>query len=119
MTTRDMTTRDELIASILAKSSPAPVAVSVDGMAVYVRIMTAFDSSEVRAKLAKYDNADHCETGRLLASLLCDESGLPLFDIDDREAMQKLAKLPPHMQAEILKAGNAANSFTGDAEKNP
>jgi hypothetical protein len=98
-------TRDELIASILAKSGPKPLA--VDGLG-FVRIMTAYDADQTRKKLEALKKDDGCETGRLLAMLLCDEDGALLFDASDAEAVLKLAKLPPELQMAALGAGKEA-----------
>lgn len=110
--------RDALKAAILALSSPPPVKCAIDSLGdVYVRKMTAYDSSELRKKLEKHDAADSCETGRYLASILCDESGSPLFDVEDKDTVLKLAKLEPNISAAVLKASNAANSFGTDSGK--
>lgn len=100
-----MATRDELIAAILAKSGPKPLA--VDGLG-FVKVMTAYDADQTRKKLETLKKDDGCETGRLLACLLCDEDGTALFDPADAEAVLKLAKLPPELQMAALNAGKDA-----------
>jgi hypothetical protein len=103
-------TRDELIASILGASSPKPQEVEVSGLgAVYVRVMTAFDADQTRKQLEALKKDDGCETGRLLACILTDESGSLLFDVGDSESVLKLAKLPPAMQTTVIEAANRAN----------
>ena len=102
--------RDALIASILSASSPKPVSVEVDGIGkVFVRVMTAFDADQTRKQLADLKKEDGCETGRLLACLLCDEGGTLLFDVANAEVMLKLSKIPPGVSTKVLNAANAAN----------
>jgi hypothetical protein len=102
--------RDKLIASILGASSPKPVKVKVDGAGdVFVRVMTAFDADTTRKKLDAHKKEDGCETGRLLAMLLCDADGTLLFDIADAETVLKLAKLPPSVSTAVMGAANEAN----------
>lgn len=103
--------RDALIAKILSASSPKPVKVEADGIGpVYVRVMTAYDADAARKQLAELKKDDGCETGRLLAVLLCDEEGALLFDVNKPDIVLKLAKLPPGVSAKVL---NAANATTG------
>jgi hypothetical protein len=104
-------TRDELIASILSKSGPPPI--KVEGG--FVRVMTAYDADQTRKKLEALKKDDGCETGRLLACLLCDEEGSLLFDVSDAEQVLKLAKLPPDMQMTFLNASKQTNG--ADAPK--
>lgn len=102
--------RDALIASILAASSPKPVQVEVDGIGpMFVRVMTAFDADYTRKQLAELKKDDGCETGRLLACLLCDEGGTLLFDVANSEVVLKLSKLPPGVSTKVLNAANSAN----------
>ena len=104
-------TRDELIASILARSSPKPLA--VDGLG-FVRVMTAYDADQTRRKLEAMKKEDGCETGRVLACLLCDEEGTLLFDVADAESVLKLAKLPPDVQMAFLNASKGTTEVPKD-----
>ena len=102
--------RDALIASILSASNPKPVRVEADGIGpVYVRVMTAYDADYARKKLAELKADDGCETGRLLACLLCDEGGTLLFDVTNTETVLQLSKLPPTVSTKVLNAANSAN----------
>jgi hypothetical protein len=102
--------RDALIASILSASSPKPVRLEADGIgSVFVRVMTAFDADYARKQLAEHKKEDGCETGRLLACLLCDENGELLFDVANPETVLKLSKLPPGVSTKVLTAANSAN----------
>jgi len=102
--------RDALIASILSASSPKPVKVDADGIGpVFVRVMTAYDADDARKTLAELKADDGCETGRLLACLLCDEGGALLFDARNAETVLKLSKLPPGVSTKVLTAANSAN----------
>lgn len=100
--------RDELIASLLGKSSPKPAATIIDGTTYYVRVMTAYDADRTRKQLEGLKKDDGCETGRLLAVVLCDESGVLLFDVNDAEAVLALSKLPPRLQTRLITAANEA-----------
>lgn len=102
-------TRDDLIASILGRSSPKPIPVEYDGQAGFVRVMTAYDADLTKKKLEAVKKDDGCETGRLLAMLLCDEEGNLLFDVNDADAVLKLAKLPPDFQVAFLGASRKSN----------
>lgn len=101
--------RDDLIASILKRSSPKPIPVEYDGQAGFVRVMTAYDADLTKKKLEAVKQDDGCETGRLLAMLLCDEEGTLLFDVTDADAVLKLAKLPPDLQMAFLNASKKSN----------
>lgn len=101
-----MTTREELIASILAKSNPKPVPVEGFG---FVRVMTAYDADQLRKKTEALKKDDGCDTGRLLACLLCDETGALLFDAADAEAVLSLSKLPQDVALSCMEASRKAN----------
>ena len=102
--------RDDLIAAISKASAPKPVSIEVDGMGtVYLRVMTAYDAEALRKQMEAAKKDDGCETGRLLAGLLCDEDGKLLFDIDNAEQVLMLAKLPSTMQTAMINAGSKAN----------
>jgi hypothetical protein len=102
-------TRDDLIALILKRSSPKPIPVEYDGQAGFVRVMTAYDADATKKKLEAVKRDDGCETGRLLAMLLCDEEGGLLFDVSDAEAVLALAKLDPGLQMAYLNASRKSN----------
>lgn len=99
-------TRDELIASILAKSGPKPI--PVEGLG-FVRVMTAYDADQLRKKTEANKKDDGCDTGRLLACLLCDEDGGLLFDVADAEAVLMLSKLPQDLQVACIDASRKSN----------
>lgn len=101
-----MTTREELIASILAKSGPKPLA--VEGLG-FVKVMTAYDADQMRRKTEPLKKDDGCETGRLLACLLCDADGVLLFDPADAEAVLKLSKLPQEIALAVIDASRKGN----------
>jgi len=102
--------RDALISAILSASSPKPVRIEADGIGpVFVRVMTAYDADFTRKQLASVKADDGCETGRLLACLLCDDVGTLLFDVMDQDVVTQLSKLPPAVSAKVLNAANSAN----------
>ena len=103
--------RSDLIARITAASSPKPVSVDVEGLGVVlVRVMTAFDADSVRKKIEALPKDDGCQIGRMLALVLCDEGGQPLFNAEDAEQVLMLSKLPQGASTAILKAANEAQS---------
>jgi hypothetical protein len=103
--------RDQLIAAIRGASSPKPAPVPVPGIGdAFVRIMTAYDAAQTKKTLEAMKADDGCETGRLLACLLTDESGELLFDVKNAEDVLMLAKLPPAAQHAVLNASNQANA---------
>ena len=101
-----MTTRDQLIKSILAKSNPKPVPVEGFG---FVKVMTAYDADQMRKKTESLKKDDGCETGRLLACLLCDAEGVLLFDAADADSVLKLSKLPQDVAMACIEASRKAN----------
>ena len=101
-----MTSREQLIKTILSKSNPKPIA--VDGIG-FVRVMTAFDADQMRKKTESLKKDDGCDTGRLLACLLCDAEGVLLFDAADSEAVLKLSKLPQDIAMSCIEASRKAN----------
>ena len=102
-------TRDDLIADILQESSPPPITVEHNGRKRFVRVMTAYDADQTRKKLEAVQKEDGCETGRVLAMLLCDQEGKLLFDVTDADAVLKLSKLPPDTQMALLNASKKSN----------
>lgn len=103
--------REDLIARIKAASNPKPASVEVPGLgAVFVRVMTAFDADGMRKKLETLPKDDGCQIGRMLATVLCDQTGSPLFNLDDAEAVLMLSKLPQDTAAAVLRAANEATS---------
>lgn len=106
--------RDELIAGILAASGPKPIPVEIDGIGtVHVRVMTAYDGEQMRKTLEGLPKDDGCYVGRMMAFVLCDEQGTPLFDPSNAETVLRLSKLPPKMQQRVMQAANEAT--TGNA----
>src|SRR5262245_47700233 len=102
--------RDELIALITKASNPKPVKVDAEGLGtVYARVMTAYDADAMRKKLETLPKDDGCQIGRLLAFVLCDESGALLFNAEDQESAMMLSRLPQNAQGAILRAGSDAN----------
>lgn len=99
-------TRDELIASIIARSGPKPRA--VEGLG-FVRVMTAYDADQLRRKTDANKKDDGCDTGRLLACLLCDEDGSLLFDVGNAEDVLMLSKLPQDEQVAYIEASRKSN----------
>jgi hypothetical protein len=110
--------RQDLQALIAAASGPAPQAVDVPGLGrVYVRVMTAYDSDIARKALEAARADDGCEIGRLLATVLCDAGGAPLYDIANAADVMMLSRLPGAVNEAVFKAHRAANGVvTSDAE---
>jgi hypothetical protein len=102
---------EQLRASILKASSPKPIRLEVEGIGpVFVKVQTAYDADVNRKRLDAAKKDDNCEIGRLLAIMLCDEEGNPLFDLADDATAMQLAKLPGSVQSAILDASNKANT---------
>lgn len=100
---------DELAKAILAASGPKPQPVELDGIGtVYVRVMTAYDADRMRKQLDTLPKDDGCYVGRMLAFVMCSESGQQLFDAADAETVLKLSKLPPKAQQKVMQAANQA-----------
>lgn len=110
--------RQDLQALIAAASGPAPQAVDVPGLGrVYVRVMTAYDSDIARKALEAARADDGCEIGRLLATVLCDAGGAPLYDVASADDVLMLSRLPGAVNEAVFKAHRAANGVvTSDAE---
>lgn len=103
--------RDAILAAIKAASAPPPKSETISGLGeVFVRVMTPYDSDLARAKLAKHDGAeDGCRIGRLLATILCDETGEPLYDVDNLDDVRMLSRLHRDVSDAVFKAHRAAN----------
>ena len=114
--------REDLRALIQGASAPPPHAVEVPGLgSVFVRVMTPFDSDATRRQLEQHGKGadgqpleDGCAVGRLLASVLCDEAGAPLFEIGNAADVQMLSKLPGPVNNAIFKAHRVANGIAAD-----
>jgi hypothetical protein len=115
-----MSTRDELRALIAAASAPPPAAVTVEGLGrVWVRVMTPFDSEASRRALDAHGKQadgtpleDGCHIGRLLATVLCDETGAPLYEVGNADDVLMLSKLPGAVNQAIFAAHRRANGIT-------
>jgi hypothetical protein len=102
--------REALQALIAAASGPRPHSVDVSGLGrVYVRVMTAFDSDVSRKALEAARADDGCEIGRLLATVLCDADGVPLYDIGNASDVLMLSRLPGAVNEAVFKAHREAN----------
>ncbi|HVJ19449.1 MAG TPA: hypothetical protein VM686_28715 [Polyangiaceae bacterium] len=103
--------RAELRAAVLAASNPAPVSRDVPGLGkVFVIVQTAYTADIAREKLQKHQKDDRFNTGRTLATILCDADGEPLFDVADLEDVAALTKLRSSAISAILAAANEVNS---------
>lgn len=114
-----MSARDELIARIRQASAPRPVRATVKPLGeVFVRVMTPYDSETARLALEKHaGKTDGLQTGRLLAQILCDEAGAPIFDADDDAQAEVLARLPNEAAEAVFKLHRKANGLVQTKEE--
>lgn len=120
-----MSVRDDLKAAIAAASAPRPRAVTIEGLgAVFVRVMTPYDSEMARSALEAAgktadgaDKADGCQIGRLLATVLCDDAGAPLYDVANHDDVLLLSKLPAPVNKAVFKAHRDANGIIETKEE--
>ncbi len=85
-----MSTAADLRARILASANPKPVPVDTTLWGrVWVRILTCADVEEVKSK-----PDDKMRIARGVARVLCDESGVLLFDPGSEDDVAAVASLP-------------------------
>ena len=114
-----MSGRDDLIARIRAASRPLPKPVTVEGIGeCFVRVMTPYDSEIARQAIARHAaKQDGRDTGRFLATILCDAEGAAMFDADSDDDTLMLSQLPGDAAAAIFKAHREANGIVTTAEE--
>lgn len=104
--------KDAIRAAVRAASGPAPVARHIKGLGdVFISVQTAYTADLTRARLQKAGaDDDGLSSGRAIASILCDASGAPAFDIDSADDLRLLSNLPMSVISDIFRATNEVNA---------
>jgi hypothetical protein len=90
---------------------PAPVKIEISGATHYVRILTVAQSDAMRKQIDSDPRKEESMFQRIatVAALWCDETGKPLFSIDNPEDFASLSDIPTWFASEIVAAGTKAN----------
>lgn len=99
---------------LAAVSNPDPTPIDVPGVGrLYIAAQTPYTSARAKRLLEPFAD-DDIKTGRVLAVVLCDEAGAPVFDpaSDDDAAM--LSKLDGKVTSAIFQAHRKANGLEAD-----
>ena len=99
---------------LAAASDPDPTPIDVPGVGkLYISAQTPYTSARARRLLEPFPD-DDIKTGRVLAVVLCDEAGAPVFDPASDDDAMMLAKLDGKVSAAIFAAHRKANALEAD-----
>lgn len=107
--------REELIAAMKATASQPPKKQEVAGWGtLYVKAMTV-EQCDLQQQQPKAEGKDRFRFARACCRLICDESGVLLFDPDKQEDLELIAAQPWELLQQIINVGadEAATSAAG------
>jgi hypothetical protein len=110
--------RDALIAAMQATASAPPTKCDVDGWGtLYLKPLTV-EQCDLQQQETEVEGKDRLRFARGAARLICDEQGKLLFDPENAEDLELLAKQPwAKLKQVITKGGDqAATTEAGSAE---
>jgi len=112
--------REDLIAAMKATAETPPRKIEVPGWGtVFVKALTV-EQVDLQQQETVVDGKDRLRFARAAARLLCDEKGALLFDANDPEHLELLAKQPWESLKRVIAVGGDESATTeagGEAAK--
>lgn len=106
------------LSAYLSQINTQPVFVeNLGGLDIFVKVMTVAESTEYLRKATEIAKDDKLGRAKELALMIVDEKNQPIFNIDNKEDLEDLSKLPFSFWQKCNAAFSKASGVAVDEKK--